>query len=135
MIGRRTLLLVSGALAGCSLVDQRTFNPQAGVRPNFAPPPVPVAAAPESGPPPLFTVRLPIEGDLRADIARPVRAARARKAGVVFDVVELTPDNAAGGEAELVARAIIAQGVPPAQVRLAARPVPGGAREVRVYVR
>lgn len=133
---RRAILLALAALSGCTLVDQRTFNPDAGrppVRPKPPAPPAPLAP-PEPGPPPLLSIRLPAPADLPATIARSVAAARARKRDVVFDVVEFTPGTSAGHEAAEIANLIVAQGIPPARVRLSARPVPDIAREVRVFV-
>ena len=130
-------MLAAGALTGCTLIDQRTFDADAGKRPNVPSPPAPaVAAAPEPGRPALLVIRLPTTADARGEIARAVTAARRRKPGVTFDVVEITGDAgaAAGADAAEVATLITAQGVPPARVRLAARPAPGAAREVRVYV-
>ena len=134
---RRAVLLALAGLSGCTLVDQRTFNADAGRppdRPKPPPPPAPLAPA-EPGPPPLLSIRLPAPADLRATIARSVAAARARKRDVVFDVVEFTPGTSAGREAAEIADIIVAQGVPTARVRLSARPVPDIAREVRVFVR
>lgn len=133
---RRAILLALAGLSGCTLVDQRTFNPDAGrppVRPKPPAPPAPLAPA-EPGPPPLLSIRLPAPADLQATIARSVAAARARKRDVVFDVVEFTPGTSAGGEAAEIAEFIVAQGVPPARVHLSARPIPDIAREVRVFV-
>ncbi len=118
---RRALLLIAGALPGCTLIDQRTFNPDAGKRPEMPKAPTPQAPAPpEPGPPPLLTIRLPTTADLRADIAKAVADARQRKPTVVFDVVEVSGEASAtvGAEAEEVARLITAQGVP------ASRPPP-----------
>lgn len=139
MSTRRALLvaLSGSALAGCTLIDQTTFNPEAGkppVIPNAPPPPAPLAL--ETGSPPLLSIRFPIAADLRPEIAKAVAAARARKPDVMFEVVEITPGAGAGvGEnAAEVARLIAAQGVPAARVQIAARPVANAAREVRVYV-
>ncbi len=133
---RRAALLGLSALSGCTLIDQRTFNPDAGqppVRPAPPAPPLPLAP-PEAGPPPLLSIRVPTPPDLRATIARAVAAARARKRDVVFDVVEITPGTSAGPDAAEIARIIVAQGVPATRVVLSARPVPDVAREVRVFV-
>lgn len=133
---RRAVLLLLAGLSGCTLVDQRTFNPDAGrppVRPRPPAPPAPLAP-PEPGPPPLISIRLPAPPDLRVTLARSVAAARSRKRDVVFDIVEITPGTTAGAEAAEIAQLIVAQGVPPARVRLSARPIPDVAREVRVFV-
>ncbi len=137
--------LAGGALPGCTLIDQNTFNPAARAAPVI--PAAPVAAAPPpSGPPPLLTFRpgQPVQDAVRQAVV----AARRRKPDVVFDVVAMLPGGAgtdagpdegaasASAEAGTVARAITAQGVPPARVRLFARPEAGLAgQEVRVYVR
>jgi hypothetical protein len=139
MVGLRAAILLGAALLpGCALVDQTTFNPEAGKRPVIPSAPAPVAARPpEPGPPPLLTISLPQAGDVRAELARAVAAARARKPDVVFDVVETTgaePLATVGREAAAVARLIVAQGVPASRVRLIARPAPEAGREVRVYV-
>ena len=134
---RAAALAGLAGLAGCSLIDQRTFNPQAGMRPTFPSPAVPVAVAPEPGPRPLLTVRPPVDpAQLRADLAKAVGAARRVKPGVIFDVVELTPQSVdPGADAASVAQLIVAQGVPQSRVHLAARPITAGSPEVRVYVR
>lgn len=133
---RRAVLLMLAGLSGCTLVDQRTFNPDAGRPPIHPKPPAAPAplAPPEPGPPPLLSIRLPASADLRATIARSVAAARARKRDVVFDVVEITPGTSAGREAAEIADLIVGQGVPAARVKLSARPIPDVAREVRVFV-
>ncbi len=131
---RPGLLLLMG-LAGCTLVDQNTFNPTASARPPVQAAPATAAPVP-AGPRPLLTVLPPAE--FREAVRQAVTAARARKADVVFDVVAVVPSGseAPGTDAAAVGRAIVAQGVPPARVRLLARPEPGAAgREVRVFVR
>lgn len=133
-------LLPGCALTGCTLVDQRTFNPDAGAPPVIPPAAAaPVAAAPP-GPPPLLTLR---PGQMADDaVQQAVAAARRRKPDVLFDVVAMVPAamedevRPATTEAGAVARAITAQGVPASRVRLLARPAAGlEGREVRVYVR
>lgn len=129
--------LVAVLLGGCTLVDQRTFNPDAQRRPSFAAPASPAAVAPEPGPRPLLTARAPVDTQaVQADIARAVAAARRLKPGVVFDVVEVTPDTGGslGADAAAIARLIAAQGIPASRIHLAARPATA-LREVRVYVR
>ena len=130
----RSLLLLS-LLTGCALVDQTAFNAQAGKRPELIRPPPTPPAPPAPDPAALLTVHYPYTGDLGADVARAVAAARARKPGVAFEVLQITPaapDANPGAEAGQVARLITAQGVPASRVRLTLRP--GGGREVRVYV-
>ena len=136
---RRALLaaLPLCAMAGCTLVDQTTFNPDAGKPPaRPQPPPAPAPLAAETGQPALLSIPLPISADARSAIAKAVAAARARKPDVVFDVVEISAGTGAGvgQDAAEVARLIIAQGVPAARVQIAARPAANARREVRVYV-
>ena len=137
--------LAGGALPGCTLIDQNTFNPNARAVPVIPAAPVVAAVAAPSGPQPLLTLRpgQPVQDAVRQAVV----AARRRKPDVVFDVVTMLPggsgtnagfDDPASSSAEAgtVARAITAQGVPPGRVRLFARPEAGLAgREVRVYVR
>ncbi len=136
--------LAGGALPGCTLIDQNTFNPTARAVPVIPAAPEATAVAAPPGPPPLLTLRpgQPVQDAVR----QAVIAARRRKPDVVFDVVAMLPggtetrldEEAASSSAEAgtVARAIAAQGVPPARVRLFARPEAGLAeQEVRVYVR
>ena len=136
-------LLAAGLLGGCTLIDQNTFNPNAGAAPVIPKAPVAaVAPAAPSGPQPLLVIS-PNAGlaDYAGPLRRAVASARARKAAVVFDVVEMEPpdapsDTVLGAAAAGVARAIVAEGVAPARVRLDARPDAGAvAKEVRVYVR
>ena len=127
------LLLLVG---GCTLIDQRTFDPHASEAPVIPPAP-PAAPGPPPGPPALVVIA-PGVTDYRASLADAVRAARARKADVVFNVVEVQAADAAvpmGTAGVEVARAITAAGVPAQRVRLVARPE-ASARvgEVRVYV-
>ena len=131
------LLLALLLLPGCTLIDQTTFNPEAGKRPPTLPAPVPPPAPPAPDPAALITVRYPQSTDLRSDVAKAVAAARSRKPEVAFDVVEVTgsgPMANVGADAAEVARLITAQGVPASRVRLMVRPVAGAGREVRVYV-
>jgi len=138
-------VLAGGALPGCTLIDQNTFNPNARAVPVIPAAPVAAAVAVPSGPQPLLTLRpgQPVQDAVRQAVV----AARRRKPDVVFDVVAMLPGGAgtdagledptsSSAEAGTVARAIAAQGVPPGRVRLFARPEAGLAgQEVRVYVR
>ena len=138
-------VLAGGALPGCTLIDQNTFNPNARAVPVIPAAPVAAAVAALPGPQPLLTLRpgQPVQDAVRQAVA----AARRRKPDVVFDVVAMLPggvgaeaglDDPASSSAEAgtVARAIAAQGVPPGRVRLFARPEAGLAgQEIRVYVR
>lgn len=132
-------------LSGCKLIDQTTFNPDAGRPPAIAARPAP-PAPPPSGPPPLLTVRG--ESEPLHDIVREaVAAARGVRSDVTFDVITVVAAEGTPGEqatrakdgaedAVQVAALIVAQGVPSDRVRLGARTERGiTEREVRVYVR
>ncbi len=137
------LPIIAVLLTGCTLVDQNTFNPHAGDVPVV--PPAPVVAVPRPpDPSALLTFRARdadpsgLDPATRADLHRAVAAARARKPNVEFDVTAIVSPAAttAGSDAADIARAIVAEGVTPAHVRLSARPDPEAVgREVRVYVR
>jgi hypothetical protein len=133
------LLLV--AVAGCRLIDQRTF----GAAPT-APQP---AALAQPGLPasPLLTLQLTNpDFDWRTPLDDAVRAALARKPDVAFDVVAPIPTNAPldkqdaymrTGRADMlmIAQALEADGIPPARITLALRGDPGTPpREIRLYV-
>lgn len=141
LISCAALLLLT--LAGCKLVDQTTFAPSPEETPRPAAPPPRIEART-----PLIVIGF---ADARPDYADPlrqiVRAAEARKPGIVYDVVGIAParDEAgaqsdalvlASDNASAVMRAIIADGVPATRIHLGARTETGlKAREVRVYVR
>lgn len=134
---KRAVWAALALLPGCTLIDQTTFNPDAGKKPVVSAPVAPVVVAPPPGPPPFMTIDFPRSGDLSAEVATAVRAARARKPDVAFDVVELvgSQQGQVGQDAADVARLIVAQGVPAARVHLQAQPVTTVAtRQVRVYV-
>lgn len=139
---RRLAVLVVLGAAGCTLVDQNTFNPNAGAAPVIPAAAKVVAVVAPPGPPPLLTIAPSAGAEVYGAVLRKAVAdATARKPTVVFDVVEMQPPDLAvdapmGVEAAAVARMIVAQGVLPGRVRLVARPDAGAvAREVRVYVR
>ncbi len=129
-------------LGGCTLIDQNTFYPGAKDAPAIPQPPKPVAPPPTpSGPPPLVTISPGAKpADYAQVLGKAVHDAQARKPGVLFDVVEMEPPDAPpdvvlGAAAADVAREIVANGVPPARIRLVARPDASAvAKEVRVYV-
>ncbi len=128
-------------LGGCTLIDQRTFNPRAGMGP--LPPPVtgpgpvpPLIAVDFSKPAPVY------EQPLR----QAVEQALARKATVTFDVTIVVPntgtvdeqaDAAASirADARDVARIIVDEGVDEGRVHMLARAESGiVGRQVQVYV-
>ena len=137
------MVVVLGVLAtaGCTLVDQNTFDPTAGKVPVIDPAPVVLAPAP-AGPLPLLVIS-PTAGpaEFGPALRKAVASAVARKPLVVFDVVEvLAPDTQAdvplGTAALAVARTIVGEGVPPTRVRLDARPdAASPAHQIRVFVR
>jgi hypothetical protein len=127
-------------LAGCALVDQKTFAPapEAKAQTTVATPAAPVkldarlplVTVDFSGPPPQYEELLRYA----------VRAAEMRNRDVQYDVVALLPDAAAAApgqhDAATVMRSIMLVGVPAARIHLGLRAdptLPG--REVRVYVR
>ena len=132
-------LLALVALAGCTIVDQRTFARWA--------PAGPVEPA-RAGLPalPVITIRFDQALDQKA-IAEAVELAMARKPSTVFDVVAPVPAGesaAAQAEAvrqgredtERVATAIAAAGAARDHIELGLRADPGTPqREVRVYAR
>ena len=135
------LLAVSVLVGGCTLIDQRTFNPRAGQGP--LPPP---STAP-GPPPPLITIDFEKPDPVyEAQLRGAVDQALARKPSVVFDVVTVVPATGTAeqqvdaaisirADAREVARIIADQGASPDQVHLLARAEPGAAgRQVQVYV-
>jgi hypothetical protein len=136
-------------LAGCALVDQRSFDGRAGRAPT--PPEQPQAAGGPAPVPPLFVVRAgQLEQDWQPDLRRAVGAALARKPNVLFTVESVAPaaqgaSSPAAQAAALraavsldgrpVAQAISADGADPAQIEMTAMADPAAhASEVRVYV-
>ena len=130
------------AVAGCTLVDQRTFQ-------RAAPGPAAAEIARAKAPAlPLVSIRLDQPGaDYRPALAEAVQAAQQRKPDVTFDVLAMVPSQATAGEqdrrageaaqdAREVAAAMVAVGIPQDRMRLGLRGDPGTPpREVRIYVR
>jgi len=127
-------------LAGCALVDQKTFAPapEAKADSTVAQPPVavkvdsrvPLVTVDFSGPPPQYEELLRYA----------VRAAETRDRDVQYDVVAMMPNakDAEQGQSEaaMVMRSIMLAGVPAARIHLGLRDDPTlSGREVRVYVR
>ena len=127
-------------LAGCALVDQRTFAPapEAKADSTFAQPPAavkvdaraPLVTVDFSGPPPQYEELLRYA----------VRAAEMRDRDVQYDVVAMMPNVTDVGQgqrdAAMVMRSIMLTGVPAARIHLGLRADPTlSGREVRVYVR
>ena len=130
---RRYSIPVLLLLGGCTLIDQRTFNPNAGVAPIVPPPAAPLVDTPID-PRALFTLRPPatLNAAAQQTLARVVRAALARKPTATFAVVAVAPAPGDGsGQAETVLRALFAAGVAPGHAFLGARS--GSPAEIRLY--
>ena len=129
----RYAIPVSMLLGGCTLIDQRTFNPDAGRAP-VVPAPAPALVVAPTDPRALFTLRPPATLDAAAQetLARLVRAALARKPTATFAAVAVLPGAVGDLDlAEAVLRAVIAAGVAPGQTILRAQS--GSPAETRVY--
>lgn len=123
-----SILLAAPLLAGCKLIDQRTFNPQASKPPRPYIPPAPPAPKPK---PPFLQIE---DGTPEAEygpaVDRAVKAALARKENVLFIVQLLVPmqtDPTAQAKAmteatqtdlEPVARRISMAGAQPIQIEM-----------------
>ncbi len=133
--------MVASLLGGCTLIDQRTFNPRADM-----PPEPPPSTAP--GPaPPLITVDFEKPNPAyEMPLREAVDQALSRKPTVEFDVVTVVP--AAGmpaqqvdaaisirADAREIARIIGNEGVDAERIHMLARAEPKAAgRQVQVYV-
>ena len=141
-------LVLLAVLGGCTLIDQRTFNPEAGAPPIVPKPPVP-APQPDrtlDGAVPFVGFRIGHDTGYEPAIAQAVTVALARKRDAQFTVLTAVPPGTADTEAAAVAAVapeaarvaslIIRRGVPAARVQLQARSEPNlAAPELRVYVR
>ncbi len=138
---RISAALCAVLLAGCTLVDQRSFNPQAGLPAKPPQPPGPAAIVP------LVTIDLAkANPDYAASLRQAVADAVRRKPNVQFDIVSVVPATgtpaqqvaaATGitGDARAIARAINADGVDDGNIHLSARSDSGvTARQVQVFV-
>lgn len=136
------ILLAVGALPGCTLVDQRTFQ-SAAVAPGAA-----EIARIQASARPLVSVRMDApEVDYRPTLAEAVQATQIRNPNASFDVLALVPNQAppaeqdrrvaqAAQDAQAVAAAMGAAGVLSDRLHLGLRGDNGNpAREVRVFVR
>ena len=141
-IAHLAALLLPPLLAGCHLIDQRDFNPQAGM-----PPKAPPAAALPAGPGALLTMDYGAgEPDYAASLAQAVSRAMGVKPGVLFTVQTLVPPlpspaaqetalRAAAATGREVAEAIVSDGADEGQIELAVRADPAvAAKQVRVFV-
>ncbi len=133
-------MLLCLLLAGCTLVDQKTFAPapeakaDSAVAESASPVKVdsrvPLVTVDFSGPPPQYEELLRYA----------VRAAEMRDRDVQYDVVAMLPTAAATEpgqrDAVTVMRSIMLAGVPAARIHLGLRvDSTRSGREVRVYVR
>jgi hypothetical protein len=134
------LVLLALGLAGCHLIDQKTFapSPEAGASATPTPP----------APPPRVDPRTPLvvidfsnpHPEYRELLGLAVRAAEDRDRAVQFDVLSVakTIDAASAGQdhAVEVMRAILAERVGANRVHLGLRADPAvTSSQVRVYVR
>jgi hypothetical protein len=126
-------------LAGCALVDQKTFAPAPEARAQPAkPPPVPVRVDPRT---PLATIAFGGPSPDYTQLLRyAVHEAQRRDREVEFDVIAVLPDlaQASAGQQDAVGvmRSMTQFGVPASHLHLALRADPSvKSREVRVYVR
>jgi hypothetical protein len=126
-------------LAGCALVDQRTFAPAPEAKAQaVAQPAPPVRVDPRA---PLVTVDFSGPPPQYEELLRyAVRAAEMRDRDVQYDVVAMLPNasDAAQGQrdAAQVMRSIMLAGVPAGRIHLGLRADPTvSGREIRVYVR
>ncbi len=134
------LMLGLFGLAGCTLIDQRTFAPSPEAEEtSFAQ--APAAQVRVDPRPPLLVIDYATPEPRYQELLHvAVRAAEARYGNVQYDVVAVLPDlsDTARGQARAVAvmRDIIASPVPAVRVHLALRAEPAlAASQVRVYVR
>ena len=121
-------------LAGCKLIDQRSFFPPS------KPGAVELASV-VAADAPVLSLRLgAMEPDWHPAIIELVEATLARQPDATFEVVaSIAPNADASAQSRAardIAEAITAQGVQPSRVRLALRTVSGaGMRDILVYVR
>ena len=122
------------ATGGCTLVDQRTFNPDAGRAPVVAAPPIPLTVAP-TDPRALFTLRPPalFDADAARALTGAVRTVLQRRPQARFVVLSIVPAALSSTDQALaIARAVVATGVSPA--RVAMRAETGSPAETRILI-
>ena len=146
-VGLSACLLV--AVTGCKLVDQRTFDANAGKAPQpYIPPPPPAPPGPPPVPPLVTLVAGTPQAQWQGPVDRVVHLALARKPGVLFVVKCLVPQGTdmdaeqaalvrlVQGDGRAVMQAIINAGASETQVEMSAMPDSTvTAPVVRVYVR
>ena len=144
MIARLAPPAAALLLAGCTLIDQRTFAPEPDLPPATQ---VTNAALPERRDA-LVTIRFETASPAYADaLNEAIKAAEDRQPNLEYDVVAVVPQlsdpqaqaaqlASAQENAADVMRTIMDRGIPDTRIRLFARIAPlAGVREVRVYVR
>jgi hypothetical protein len=144
---RSALAITLTILAGCRLIDQRTFE-QAGLYPGAAQLRAGDYAARALPPPPLAVVRFGgAAADWQAGLIDAANDALTRKPDVEFDLVTPIPGSASlaaqdaalktgAQDAAAVAIALESDEVSPDQIHIGSRSDPGNPpREVEVYVR
>ena len=132
-------VLLPPLFGGCTLIDQRTFNPRAGLPPEKPPLPGP--------PPPLITMDFERPGLVyEPQLREAVDQALSRKPTADFDVVTVVPalgtpqqqadaGSSIRGDAREVGHIINDQGVDLERVHLLARSEAGvTGRQVQVFV-
>jgi hypothetical protein len=133
-IVRIALIVALSLLAGCTLVDQRTFYPPA------APAPASLDAKRETDRPALIIRIGALEPDWHAAVADLVEQSIARQPDARFDIVAAIARNGAAQDqtraARDVAQAIGALGVLPSRTTLGLRTVDEAAGlDIRIFVR
>ncbi|EHH67480.1 hypothetical protein [Gluconobacter morbifer] len=111
------VILTAPLLSGCKLVDQRTFNPNAGRPPQPVVPPAP--PAPPAKPPFLQIRSGTPESEYGPIVDRAVRAALAHKANVLFIVQGLAPMQASPDEQARVLTDLTKKQLAPLGARIA----------------
>lgn len=141
-LSRPAIACLLAALAGCKLVDQRTFEPA------HAGPSAAALANARLPPLPLVTIDFAFADlDWRSSVQQAVTAAESRKPDAKFDVVTPIPTGASQtvqdryiatgqADAKLVADELQNDGVPPARIGVRFQGDPGTPpREVFIYAR
>lgn len=130
-IVRIALIVALPLLAGCTLVDQRTFYPPA------KPEPASLQALPNLDRPALIIRLGPLEPDWHPAVEALVEQTLAKRPDARFEIVAaIAPDGSAGDQtraARDIAQAIGALGVLPSRTTLALRTAPG--QDISIFVR
>jgi hypothetical protein len=104
-------ILASLLLAGCTLIDQRTFAPSPEAEPIPVVPGAPVRYDPRT---PLISIDFASPSPNYRDLLRlAVRAAESRNGSVQFDVVAVTPLLEGGAPPQAVECILVCARIPP----------------------